>query len=280
MAALAGSLALAQDAGTDVFTKAPPDVDAALRAQVDKFYQAHVDGKFRVAESCVCEESKDFFYQMEKQKYIGQELLKINYEENFTKATVVVGIEVDWKSPRLGTMRVKPPMNSLWKVENGQWCWYVKMDKQWKTPFGTMSPGPESTQITDVFKVDPKTIMNSVRLDRRAVELKSDQTSTAVFQVENSMSGNVSYEVKLPPVKGLSVKTNTGTLKKGERARVELVYEPPDKQPKEAQIVKVVVSPTSQNLSLKVTFALPAEFEKNVPENLKEQITKQSKTAK
>ena len=56
----------AQTKPTDIFEKAPPEVDNALRERVSKFFQAHVDGKFRLAEEVIAEDSKDFFYNMEK----------------------------------------------------------------------------------------------------------------------------------------------------------------------------------------------------------------------
>src|SRR5215203_3723879 len=156
VAALASCAVLVgQTQATDVFDKAPPELDNALRARVAKFFQAHVDAKFRQAEEVIAEDSKDFFYNMEKQKYFGFEIVRINYSENFTKATVVTGVEVEWRSPRVGVMRVKPPLTSLWKLENGQWYWYVVPQKDWDTPWGRMNPGPDPkdpNKIMAMFK--------------------------------------------------------------------------------------------------------------------------------
>ena len=93
---------VAQTKPTDVFEKAPPQVDEALRQNVAKFYQAHVDGKFRNAEAVIAEDSKDTFYNLEKQRYFSFEIVRINYSENFTKAAVVTGVEVEWRTPRTG----------------------------------------------------------------------------------------------------------------------------------------------------------------------------------
>ena len=79
----------AQTKPTDVFEKAPPDVDNALRERVAKFFQAHIEGKFRQAEAVIAEDSKDFYYNMEKQRYLGFEIVRINYSENFTKAAAL-----------------------------------------------------------------------------------------------------------------------------------------------------------------------------------------------
>ena len=63
---------------TDVFHKAPPHVDEALRTRVSQFLQAHVDGKFRNAIDLVADNSKDFYFAMEKRKYLSFEIVKID----------------------------------------------------------------------------------------------------------------------------------------------------------------------------------------------------------
>ena len=65
-------------------------VDEALRARIGKFYQAHVDGKFRSAEQYVAEDSKDFFFEMEKQRYLSFREPEISYSDHFTKAKVIM----------------------------------------------------------------------------------------------------------------------------------------------------------------------------------------------
>ena len=62
--------AAAQDPA-DLFRKAPPEVDDALRQRVTAFYQAHVDGKFRAADQFVAEDSKDAFFEAPKRRYLN-----------------------------------------------------------------------------------------------------------------------------------------------------------------------------------------------------------------
>jgi hypothetical protein len=89
--------AFAQTAPTDVFQKAPPHIDEALRAQVTGFLQAHVDGKFRAALKYIAEDSQDFYFEMEKRRYLSYEIGKIDYSENFTKALVLAVVDVNWR---------------------------------------------------------------------------------------------------------------------------------------------------------------------------------------
>jgi hypothetical protein len=245
----------AQSTPTDLFEKAPPEVDEALRARVSKFFQAHVDGKFRLAEQEVAEDSKDFFYNMEKARYLGYEILKIKYEENFTKATVVVGVEVEWKNPRTGTMIVKPPINTLWKVENGQWCWYVIPATDWKTPYGTMTPGPKGRTVLDTFKgVDPNAVSSGVRLAKNEIRLSSFEKSSGETTITNNMPGQVQIELGVPTVPGLTASLDKKVLNKGETAKVTFVYDPPDKNPKGTLLAHVTVQPTNQDLGIRLNF--------------------------
>ena len=64
---LLGGIALAQEAG-NIFEKAPPEVDEALRARITRFYQAFIDGKFRLADALVADDSKDVFFAAEKRR--------------------------------------------------------------------------------------------------------------------------------------------------------------------------------------------------------------------
>ena len=42
--------------------KTADEMDEALRARIHKFYQAHVDAKYRIADQVVAEDSKDLFF--------------------------------------------------------------------------------------------------------------------------------------------------------------------------------------------------------------------------
>jgi len=68
----------------DVFNKPPADVDEALRSRIAKFYQAHVDKKFRQADEYVAEDTKDFYYQANKPAYLEFHIDNVLYQVNFT----------------------------------------------------------------------------------------------------------------------------------------------------------------------------------------------------
>ncbi|MBM3748697.1 MAG: hypothetical protein FJW34_23225, partial [Acidobacteria bacterium] len=83
----------------DLFQKAPPAVDEAVRARVKQFFQAHVDGKFRAAAEVVAEDSQDAFFAANKPRCYSFEITKIEYLDEFTRATAVVACEMDHPAP-------------------------------------------------------------------------------------------------------------------------------------------------------------------------------------
>lgn len=251
----------------EVFEAAPPDVDQALRANVTKFFQAHVDGKFRLAEQVVAEDSKDAFYNMEKTRYEGFDIIKIRFSDNFTKATVVTTLAMEWRNPRVGVMKVKPPLTSLWKVENGEWRWYVEPKKDWETPFGKMAPGPDSGKapIVPSFRgVSPNSVTGGVKVNQKTLRLKGYEESTATLTATNTMPGSVSIAVQPPPVEGLSVAVDRTTLAKGQTATITLTYKPVDRNYKPAGRLIVNVQPTGQSLGVAVEFAVPPDVQKRM----------------
>src|ERR1035441_8683970 len=71
----------------------PAAVDAALRARVQEVFDLHVKGQFRKAGELVAEDTKGFFYERNKPKYVSCEFSSIDYSENFTKAKAVMTCE-------------------------------------------------------------------------------------------------------------------------------------------------------------------------------------------
>src|SRR5271165_4851797 len=67
----------------------PKDVEEALRARVDQFYQNSVNGKFKQVLTLVAEDSVDHFLQEGASKFDACENVKITFSADFTTAEVV-----------------------------------------------------------------------------------------------------------------------------------------------------------------------------------------------
>ena len=119
--------------------KPPPDVDRALRARVTEFVQYHVTGEFRKAEALVAEDSKDLFYNRNKPRYMKFiEIARIDYNEDFTKATVIVSVVMPTLLPGWEGGPPTVPIPLTWKIEEGKWCWYLPPETLLRTPFGAI----------------------------------------------------------------------------------------------------------------------------------------------
>jgi hypothetical protein len=126
--------------------KPPADVDQALRARVQEFFQYHVTGQFRKAEALVAEDSKDLFYNRNKPRYLKfVEIARIDYSENFTKAVATVMVVSPEMIAGWGGGPPSIPIPSTWKLEDGKWCWYLDPDVFLHTPFGSIPVGTMSS---------------------------------------------------------------------------------------------------------------------------------------
>ncbi|HYL35127.1 MAG TPA: hypothetical protein VEV17_04355 [Bryobacteraceae bacterium] len=269
---LLGGLAFAQD--PDVFDKAPPPIDEALRARVEAFYQAHVDGKFRKADDYVAEDSKDAFFVAEKPHYKACAISRINYEENFTKATVVTSCksEVGMTGRRL---LVTMPAATHWKLENGLWFWYYIPTSDVETPFGKMKSPENSAGSSSVtaFPTDPiaaaREILSKVTVEPASVSVDQTRSSTQEIHLKNGMPGPVSLSVTGPGVAGLSIKPAKTEVGPGEEVALTITFNfddpaitcqqcllnPGVRPPVTATIH---VQPTNQQLPVQIIFTQPA----------------------
>lgn len=264
----------AQDQKVDS-AQAPPEIDAALRARITQFYQAHVDAKYRVADQVVAEDSKDAYFAAAKPKYLTFQILKITYSDRFTKAESLVSCEAEWVFHGKRST-VKLPATSLWKIENGQWFWYVLPATERQTPFGTMhynSGAPAETR--PALPADPevlaKQILSSVRTDKKSLTLSSYEPSSGEVTITNGMQGSIALRADIDGrFPGLSFKLSKTELKAGETATLRITCEPKDRVAKPTLTARIYVEPISQIIPIQLTFAIPPEIEKLIPKEARQ----------
>ncbi len=206
------ALLAGQEAG-DLFRKAPPEVDAALRGRINKFFQAHVDGKFRQAEALVAEDTKDFFYNSNKPRYLSFEIKSIDYSDNFTRARATIIGEMTVPIMGFADKPMKIPFPAYWKIENGEWFWYVDEEMLRRTPFGVMKPGgkPGSGGLPASLP-DTKSIMEQVKVDKSSIRLLAGRESSDQIVISNAMPGPISVTVA-GTAAGLTVSPQSFDLK-------------------------------------------------------------------
>ena len=242
--------------------KPPTEVDEALRARIAKFYQAHVDGKFRVAEQLVAQDSKDFYFEMEKRRYLGFQEPRITYSDHFAKAKVITVVKAESRSARMGFAVITPPIASNWKLVDGQWYWCHIREKFVDTPFGRVAIPDENDlererKIAEFKKVSPAEVVSQVKVSGSVVALSSYEPASGAITVTNNLPGQVTVDVNFPPVEGLTVTVDKKTLKAGESAKVLFDSKPVNSTAKGTITANIVVQPLNRTFPVTVTFAVP-----------------------
>jgi hypothetical protein len=209
----------------DLFNRPPEDVDQALRARITQFYQAHVDGKPRLAEPLVAEDTKDFFYNGNKPKYLSFEIKRIDYSDNFTRAKAMVLCEQFVMIPGFTDKPIKVPTPSRWKLVDGQWYWYVDQDELRMTPFGKMTAGPNPPPNGPAglpaipTAKDMEFIFQQVKADKAAVTLKKEEPEEVT--ITSTAKGPMTVTVAVVPP-GVDAKLDRANIGPGEKAILTL----------------------------------------------------------
>jgi hypothetical protein len=250
--ALLSAFAFAQS--DDPFKPKPPaEVDQALRARVQEFFDLHVKAQYRKAEELVAEDTKDYFYTHDKPKYLSCEISKVDYTENFTKASAVVTCERYVMLPGFSDRPMKVPGTSTWKLVDGKWYWYVDQDALLNTPFGRMKAGdfpangakPAPPALANL----PTTgdfLMSQVKMEPQSVRLKRGESAQVTFS--NRAPGLVDLVVSIK-LAGVEAKFDHSKLKSGESATLVLTAG----KTARSGVLTVQVDPTTQTLPIQVT---------------------------
>jgi len=263
LALLSGLTAFAQNP-PDQAAKAPPEIDAALRAQVDKFYQAFIAGKFKDAYALVADDSQDKFFELPKQEYRGCEIIKVNYTENFARAAVVTSCKADWRFH--GTVVLTTfPLTSNWMVVNGQWLWHYERPTMVPSPFsptGFVPVPPESTPnpaglVPKDIAGAAKAILAKVSMDKVSVHLRSYESSLDAVHVRNDMTGPVRIKVDQPDLAGLKVTAGKTELNAHEETNIVFEWRLDANAARTMNahmVVQVHIEPTGQVFPIGIAF--------------------------
>ena len=242
-----------------LFDKAPAGIDEALRARITKFYQFHVEGKFRAADELVAEESKDAFFAADKTRCRSFEILKVNYSDDFTRATAAVACDTDLVLP-VGSFPVKMPIGSKWKTVAGQWMWYTDPVSKagTPTPIGLNSPvsvSPPAQAATPAFApVDLATVPNLVKADRQQVTFDPATAGEQRVVVTNGMPGGVALRIEPAQLEGFEMSFDRTSLEQGQSATLSIRYKPLPDRRTASTTVNVVITPMLRKIPVQIRF--------------------------
>jgi hypothetical protein len=201
----------------------PPEVEKAVRARTTEFCELHKQGKFRQAELMVADETKDYFYDSAKPRYVSYQIQSIAFNEDFTQARAMVICEQ--YLPALGfqgqTVKMLTPFN--WKLVNGQWMWYLSKDALLFTPFGSMTEKPRAEvagkpadpplpQTPVVIPTSVEQFFGMIKADKNTLDLKPGATGQVTFT--NGTPGMITLVI-VQQIPGVEAKLDNPTVPAG-----------------------------------------------------------------
>jgi len=259
---LAAGTAVAQQPAAAVPGPAPrPEVEAALRDRVARFFQALAAGKYRQADQYVAEDTKDYFYALQKVPLIRFAIGKIIYSDNFTKAQVGVKTVREVAQPLIPKMRLDNDETSDWKIENGQWCWTVDQTVT-RTPFGDFHHPPPASGTASAEAIPPAIpigadLTKTVAADKSDIELGERESEQIMLQ--NAMPGPVILSLDWPDTPGLVAKLDHAEIGPRGVARLLLTYKPSAGDGRAGRLtLSILVQPTGQVIPIRVTLKTAA----------------------
>ena len=255
---VAGSALLlhAQQPATSLFNRPPEGVEENLRARVTSFYRWQMEGKFRQAESSVCEASKDAYYNGKKTAWLSFEIIAILFEHEFTTAKVSTALEAEMNLGA-GLAKTKLPLTTLWKVEDDRWCLYIPppSEEAVQTPFGQMSrakPGTSSTPPP--AKADQQGVWSGVSISKKELTLSSKNPSSDQLSVQNNLPGSVDLQLIRPSTPGLKATLSKLNLGAGQEATLLVEFEPREAAHIADVTLTLVVEPLSRRFPVRIRF--------------------------
>jgi hypothetical protein len=243
-----------------LFQKAPPDVEEALRARVQKFYGFYMEGKFRAADALVAEDSKDAFYVGGKRKCRSIEIDTLRFSEDYSKADVMVSCDTDVMVEPVGLIRAQVPMRTRWKTLGGDWFWYVEpaSEQGTPTPFGFFKPGspngPPAAMGMPAVGMNVEALTKLVKVDRQQVSFDANTGGVARVVVTNTMPGSVSLVLDPKEIAGFELTLDKKDLAQGQSAVLSIGYVPSKDRKPSPVLVKIVVSPIQQEIPIRIGF--------------------------
>ena len=254
LAALCSAAAFAQTAPTNA--EQPPEaVDKALRARIDEFYTLLVSSEFRKAEALVADDTKDYYYNGGKPTILKFEVLDIKYSDNFTRAVATTSCTQKVAAPGfpMSEWSLRSPSN--WKLENGNWYFYVDQSINLNPvlmPSKSVPRDPSDKTVAPVIGIPknipttPDFIFGKVSADKSSVALAPGDT--VKITITNSAMGLV--KLWLPgQLKGIEAKLDRGELNAGGKAILTLQA---GKEPV-GGVQYVHIDPTGESLAITVT---------------------------
>jgi hypothetical protein len=252
----------------NLFQAAPPEVEGALRKRVTEFYKLVEEGRFRQTDGYLAEDAKDIYYEQEKKRIRGHEIVRVNWADDFKKAVVVTVIQTEVVMRGVVTP-VGAPVSSRWRFEDGKWVQFFDTLAGKPTPFGPMKAGPNQTKglSPEEMLKNPEVIFNQIKVEKDQVLLKSYAKSEESIRVLNGMPGGITVlYVPDQVIPGFTYKVEPPEIGAGEEAKVWFRFDPGSSTaPRPTISGKIRVEPFGKSYAVTIRFDIPEETKKQLP---------------
>ncbi len=250
-------------AQSTIFEKAPPGVEEALRDRVQQFYQCFVDRRYRDAVPMVAEDSQDPFFEMQKPHYGAFTIGKINYTDDYSKATVVILVKSTFNFQG-HSIPETAPVTSYWKVENGAWDWYLPPRISVDTVFGKsiqVDPRAHAPDAPDATPPDPSAVLRQIQslvsVTPQQVKVKAHADSGAEVRVSNTGKAPFTISIVGDLPGGLTIDPNPAKVAGGDTVTLRIHWTPPPAQnyaPPPKATIGLKISPLGETIPVEVAF--------------------------
>jgi len=153
-------------------------------------------------EALVAEDTKDYFYNGSKPKYLAFEIKSISYSDGYTQAKAIILCEQYLPFPEFEGKPFKVPTPSTWKLVDGQWYWWVDPQQVSQTPFGRMKAGAGAPAAQLAMPKPEDVLMQraivGMALDLLETARQPRTTVQAPFQWDASGEWRATY-MRIPP---------------------------------------------------------------------------------
>jgi hypothetical protein len=155
------------------------------------------------------------------------------------------------------------PKTTTWKVENGQWVWYIDPEAaKRESPLGRMMPGagsPGAAAAPGAAGSLPKSptpdqIRGGVRPNKKSVILGPDHPKDEVV-FTNGMPGWVTLTLAVPEGTAAAVNFDHRQIAPKQSARLVFEYQPKGAVPQSGSKVLVGVEPIGDTFTIIVRYA-------------------------
>jgi hypothetical protein len=233
--ALLGTLAFAQTDAPQA-DKPPAGVDQALLKRVNELFTMFMKQDYRKAESWIAEDTKDYYYGGSKPEIRKFEVMSVEFSDHFTHAKAIVRVTepVVIAGFPPGDMTVNLP--TLWKLENGDWCFYEDPDKignpsglrtkvqaavDTAAAAGAAAGGavPPPQAMLANLPQDPSFTLGRLQVDKPNIKLAPGAEER--ITISNGLPGPVSLELGAP-LPGIEAKLDRADVARGEKATLTL----------------------------------------------------------